>query len=521
MSDYSNYLIFGKDQTLGIVSLEVKGEEATVFIQEKDGSISTITDNAEFWLLTKDKVSSKLHALDGDQYFKYATTFPNQEDRDNAVKALKKNGNEFYRIYDAKEQSLVYYGMTYYKGLQPSEVSILSFDIEATTLLHNQDAKLLIISNTFRDSKGKITRKMFNYDEFENECDMINSWCAWVRKMDPSILCGHNIYGYDFGYLNYIAQTNGTSLRLGRDGSDIRFDMWDASFRIDGSNEISYRNAHIFGREIVDTMFLSYKYDAVGKNFESYGLKPIIKNLGLEKPGRTFIDASQIRYLYKDPEMWKLIKQYAEEDADDSLKLFDLMAPAYFYVTQSVSKSFQAVINSATGSQLNNVMVRAYLQEGHSIAKADEISGIEGGISFAVPGVYRNLFKIDIKSCYPSQILRFKLFDENKDPKGYFYEMVKYFTYQRFDYKKKFKETGEKYFKDLDAAAKVFINSAYGLCSTPGLNYNCEAVGAKITRESRAIINMALKWASGQDSEYWFKIFREKTGKEEEVDEAG
>lgn len=510
-ADYSNKLIFGKDQTERIVSLETNGDETIAFIQEKDGSISKVSDASVFWILTDQKVSSKMNRLAGDQHYKFIGTFPNQEERDRVVKILKKENVDFYRIFDGKEQTLVYNGMTYYKGLQPKEVSILSFDIEATTLLHNEHAKLLIISNTFRDSKGNITQKMFAFDEFQNECEMINAWCSWVRKMDPSIMCGHNIYGYDFGYLNYIARLNGTSLRLGRDGSDIKFDMWDASFRVDGTNDIEYRNARIFGREIVDTMFLSYKYDAQAKKFESYGLKSIIRTLGLEKQGRTFVDAAQIRNLYKDPKWWKLIKQYAEEDADDSLKLFDIMIPAYFYVAQSVSKPFQAVINSATGSQLNNVMVRSYLQDGHSIAKADEIKGIVGGISFAVPNIYKNLYKVDIKSCYPSQILRFKLYDKKKDPEAHFYQMVEYFTLKRFELKKLVKETGDAQAKDRDKSAKEFINSAYGVCTTPGLNYNCEEVGKKITTESRKIINNSLKWASGKNAYYWFEKFYQKT----------
>jgi len=516
MSDYSNKLIFGKDTSLGIVSIEHKGDLLIAYVQDENGIVNEYVDDTnKFWLLTDHSVSSKMERLAGDQHYKYIGKFSNQEERDNVVKILKKEQVDFYRIFDPKEQSLVYNGMTYYKGLQPKEVSILSFDIEATTLVHSAESKVLIISNTFRDSKGNLTRKMFCYDDYENEGEMLRDWCSWVRKMDPSIVCGHNIYGYDFQYLAYLARTNGVSLNLGRDGSEIKFDMWESSKRVDGTQDIEYYNARIFGREIVDTMFLSITYD-VGRNFQSYGLKQIIKQLGMEKEGRTFIDASQIRNLYKIPEKWKLIKQYAEEDADDSLKLFDVMAPSYFYVCQSVSKSFQQIINSATGSQINNVMVRSYLQDGLAVAKTSPINPIQGGISFAVPGIYKNLFKIDIKSCYPSQILRFKLHDKDKDPKANFYEMVKYFTYQRFEYKKKFKETGNQYWKDLDAAAKVFINSAYGACTTPGLNYNCEAVGAKITKESRAVIDLALQWASGKKSDYWFEKFYTATGKSNE-----
>ena len=58
---------------------------------------------------------------------------------------LKKNDVDFYRIYNAKEQSLVYHGMTYYKGLKPQEVSVLSWDIESSTLRHKPESKVLMI----------------------------------------------------------------------------------------------------------------------------------------------------------------------------------------------------------------------------------------------------------------------------------------------------------------------------------------------------------------------------------------
>ena len=102
----------------------------------------------------------------------------------------------------------------------------------------------------------------------------------------------------------------------------------------------------------------------------------------MEKENRQYYDASKIRLVYQDPTEWEKIKQYAKEDADDSLNLFYLMSPAYFYYSQSVSKPFQEIILGATGSQINNIMIRAYLQQGHSIPKASKPEPYEGGNFF-------------------------------------------------------------------------------------------------------------------------------------------
>lgn len=502
MSNYSNDLIFGIDKTERVVSIEHKDEEIILFIQTPSGKIETKTMPAIFWFITQNRVSSKQFELNGNQHYKYLAMFGTQKERDEIHRKIKGEGHDLYRIYDHKEQSMVIQGITYYKGMQPKEVSILSFDIEATTLVHNKDSKVLIISNTFRDHAGKITRKLFVYDQYENEGQMLEAWCDWVRKMDPSIICGHNIYGYDIPYITFCAKQSGVKIRLGRDNSEITFDKWDSGFRKDGSQDLEYRNCYIYGREILDTMFLSYKYD-IGRQFESYGLKPIIKQLGMEKEGRTFIDAGDIRNLYKIPEKWKLIKQYAEEDADDSLKLFDKMVPAQFYFAQTVSKPFQAIINGATGSQMNNIMVRSYLQKEHSIAKASEVSGFEGAVSFGIPGIYRNAFKQDVVSLYPSIMRQYKIYNKEKDPEQNFSKLVDYFLLERIKNKKLAKETGEQYYNDLQESQKVGANSLYGFKGAPGLNYNNPDGAAEVTRRGREVLTKAILFATGKDVNYW------------------
>lgn len=493
-------LVFGMNDLDKIVSIETKDDKIIAF-REENGVIEELTDDNIFWILTNEKVSSKQETLDGDQHYKYIAKFSTKQERDKVVNVLKKNEVDFYRVYDPKEQSLIFQGITYFKGLSPKDVSILSFDIETTGLLHDDNAKILLISNTYRN-QDKLVRKLFAYDEYKNQGEMIKAWCKWVREVNPSIMCGHNIYGFDIPYMNYIARKNNVYLKLGRDGSSVEFDKWESSFRKDGSQDIDYTNCHIYGREIVDTMFLSYKYD-FKREFESYGLKPIIRQLGMEKQGRTFVDGDQIRFKYKDPETWKLIKQYAIEDADDSLKLFDKMIPAYFYFNQSCSKTFQQIINSATGSQINNMMVRSYLQKNHSIAKGDEATEYAGAISFGIPGIYRNCFKQDVASLYPSIMRQYKIYPEGKDPDKHFLKMLDYFTLERLANKKRFEETKEIKYEQLSEAQKIVINSMYGFLGTSHLNYNYPKGAALVTDHGRVILSVAVKYATNKPIEYW------------------
>jgi len=513
--DNTEKLVFGKAGVKGVVGLEVADDTAEVFVQDKDGGISSVFVSNRFWILSNKNLNGKFAKLKGDLHYNWGTQFKDRATWSKCRGAWKKS-DDIYTIWSEQEALMTKDGICYYQGLNPKDVSVLSFDLETTGLdPSNENAKIVLISNTFRSLKGKET-KLFSYDEYETEADMLLDWCQWICDKDPSILTGHNIFGFDIRYLLGRADSCGITLNIGRDGSALTPHEYTSSFRIDGSRDMEFTNVKCYGREVIDTMFLSYRYDAVKKKYDSYGLKSIIKTEGLEKEGRTFYDASQIRYKYKDPEEMKKIKEYCIDDADDALALFDLMCPAYFYQSQSTTRSFQHLHISATGALINGILVRSYLQEGHSIPKADQLEKLEGGISFAIPGVYRNLVKIDLKSAYPSQVLRFKLFDKSKDPEGNFYKLVKYFTEQRFHYKKMNKQTGDKKWEDLDASGKIFINSAYGACSTNGLNFNSPEVAAKITLETRNVIDLALKWSSGRGKDYWMDLFKSITKGETE-----
>jgi DNA polymerase elongation subunit (family B) len=492
----STEIIYGKDQTQRVVSVEPgTGSHCTLFIQNEDGTVTHKEVLQAWWILYKQKHNDKMRELEGNQPFKYIMEYDNKAKHAEILKASRDKRLDHYVCRDDKEAFLVKSGVTYFKGLKVKNVSVLSFDIETITLGHNAGSKVILISNTFRNHEGDITRELFAYDDYLDQSDLIEAWCAWVRKMDPTVLVGHNIYGFDLPYLAYC---NSGRLPLGRDGSGSTFAHRSSQFRKDGSQTYEYTNVHIYGREIVDTFFLALKYD-IGRNYESYGLKQIIKQEGLERQGRTFYDASKIKDNYQNPEEWAKIKEYCKDDADDALALYDLMIAPFFYSAQSIPRSFQHVINSATGGQVNGIMVRSYMQAGHSVAEGDSSTEYEGAISFGNPGIHKNVFKIDVRSLYPSIMLHFKVYHPVKDPKKHFIQMVEFFTKARIEYKKKGQETGDRYFKDLDSSAKLFINSAYGFLGMPKANYNYPAGAAEVTRHGREILKKAIMWASGRE----------------------
>ena len=483
-------LIYGKDQTERIVSLEVDDSNCELFIEDKDGTVRSEFIPNKYWILSPKPLKNKWIKLAGNLHYQYGQQYETRHEFFMAKNFYK--SEDIFSISDAKEALMVKNGITYYKGMDFKEVSVLSFDIETTGLEHDLNSKVLLISNTFR-KKGRLERKLFAYSDYETDAEMFDDWCNWVKEINPSIMLGHNIFLYDLPYLAFCADRAGTSLALGRDGSDLKFNNYESKFRKDGSQFYHYKKSKVYGRELVDTMFLSIKYD-VGRKYESYGLKNIIKQEGLEIEGRQFYDASKIRTNYKIPEEWEKIKAYAEHDADDALALYDLMGAPFFYMTQSIAKPYQMIGESATGSQINSMMVRAYLQDKHSVPKADEVPNFGGGISLGNPGIYTNVYKLDVASLYPSIMIEYKVFDKDKDPNAYFSKLVNTFTERRFHHKKLAKDS--KYDDDMQGALKILINSAYGFLGTPGLLFNSPKNAAFVTEKGREILTKAINWAA-------------------------
>lgn len=492
-------LLYGKAGIDRIINMEVVGDTIELFRLKEDHSIETIVRPFKYWILSHKQEGKGWVRLNGDLHYKWGKQFSDPQDFYNVAKYLYRS--DIFVTWDAKESAMLKDGYSHYLGLKPSDLPILSFDLETTSLdPEHPDAKILLISNTFRKN-GTIVRKLFSYDDYESQADMITDWANWVFEMDPSVICGHNIFSFDFKYLLGIAEREGIDICIGRDGSPLKQKQKETKFRVDGSRDLHYKKIRCFGRELIDTMFLAYRYDIVTKKYDSYGLKPIIKAEGLEKKDRAFYDASQIRFKYTDPVEWIKIKEYCRDDADDSLALFDLMSPAYFYMTQSIPRSFQQVHESATGAHINGIMVRSYLQEKHSLPKGDQSTEFEGALSDGFPGIYRNCVKWDVSSLYPSIMRQYKVYDKDKDPKGNFLRLTEYFATERLKNKKLAKQTGDKYYDDLQSAQKIFANSMYGFLAAPGLNFNSLHNASFITQKGREFLQKAVIWATGKPYE--------------------
>lgn len=506
-------LIYGKSGLKRVVGLEVNDSKLAteIFIQDENGNVRSEFLPHKYWVLSNNKLNKYAFRLSGNLHYKWGYQFDNKSEWQR-FRAINKN-KDIYSVYNAEESFMVKDGITFFRDLNLKDISLMSFDLETTGLEGTlKDAKVLLISTTFRDKNSQVN-KLFSYDDYESEKDLLEDFANYIYDANPTLLLGHNILSFDFPYLRDRAEITGAKLRMGRNGSELEFNTYDSKFRLDGTRELFYKSVKVYGREIVDTFFLASSFD-VSKSLESHALKPMIKQLGFEKEGRQYYDAGSIRDQYKNPVEWEKIKKYAEEDAEDAVKLWDYMGPLYFNMCQYFPKPLTEMLLTASGSKINSMMVRGYLQDRHSIPKADEAKKFKGALSFGVSGIYRNCFKIDLAALYPSIMIQYEVYDSDKDPKGYLLQLVKIFRTKRLEYKKLAADTGDKYWQEMDTTAKSILNSFYGFMGAVGLQFNSFECAEFITAKGREILEYTIKWASGKD-------LKEFMPEEEVEDDAG
>jgi DNA polymerase I len=493
----SDRLLYGKSNINGIVSMEVDNDKAELFIQNENGGVSSIHVDNRFWILSNKNIDGSFKKLDGSLHYQWGRLYKDRKEYEKARSDFKRKEHDIFSIWNDAEALMVKDGYSYFRGLKQKDISLLSFDLETTGLDGKApDAKIVLISTTYRDVNGSIN-KLFSHDEYETEGHMLEAFCSYVLGKDPTLLVGHNILGFDFPYLRDRADANDMVLILGRNDSEIEFARYESKYRLDSTRDLLYKNVSVYGREIVDTFLLAHSFD-VSKKYESYALKPLIKQLGFEKEGRQYYDAGSIRLHYNDPEEMKKIKQYAIDDAEDAVKIWDYMGPLFFNMGPMIPKRFSQILLTASGSKINSMMVRSYLQDKHSLPKATPVEKFKGATSFAVPGIYNNCFKIDIASLYPNIILSFGLYDKEKDPKQHLLTLVKIFKENRLKLKKLAAETSDDTYKQMDTTTKGILNSFYGFLSAQGLLFNSPSIAAFITAKGREILDITINYFSGK-----------------------
>jgi DNA polymerase elongation subunit (family B) len=505
-----NEVLFGSDPTPGIVAVEPVGA-SSMRLFRRDGLRLSWEDVpfSPFILLEDERHLAgfpgdhDVEALSGENPYACLASFRGWPECLRARDHLRKTTGDspsapqasYLFLSDPVHQFLLRSGRTLFKGLPYPHLHRLAIDIETgcTPGFEFSNAGRpgdRILSMALADSQGH-EEVLFAGDLGESE--MLQALCERIRVLDPDVIEGHNLFNFDLAYILARARMHRIPLRWGRDGSEprVRRSRFTVAERI-----IDFTRVDLFGRHVVDTLFLLQAYDVAARELESYGLKSAAVHFGLSADDRTVIDGGQVQWTFEnDPET---LRKYNLDDARETLALSELLGYSFFLQARIFPYGYQNIPLRGNATKINALFLREYLRRGVSIPRPQGGGDFEGGYTDVfVQGLVRHVVHCDVASLYPSIMITFGL-KPRGDTLSIFLPLLEALRVFRLEAKKLAQGAppghDRDYYQALQQTFKVLINSFYGYLGTELHHFADPTMAAEVTRKGREIIRGMLEW---------------------------
>jgi DNA polymerase elongation subunit (family B) len=327
---YDNKVLFGHDARPGLLAFEREGDAAVrVFARQSGRTESFVQDLTPFILLANPQLLKSwtgkydIEKLAGEGFYTYLVRLQRWSDLDKARTHLQKASGKppsaldapYFFLNDPVAQHLLLTGHTHFLGLAFEQLGRLQLDIETYTTEGFEFPNPgrpgdRIIAIALSDQTGW-ERVISGHDLSEPE--MLEELTLDIRRRDPDVIEGHNLFRFDLEYIEARARRHRIQLKWGRDGSGLRS---HASRMNIAERTISYRKYEVFGRHIADTWMLAQLYDLGRRDLESYGLKDVARHFGVAAPDRTYIQPERVSWYFDhDP---KTLFRYALDDVRET-----------------------------------------------------------------------------------------------------------------------------------------------------------------------------------------------------------
>ncbi|HSY77972.1 MAG TPA: DNA polymerase domain-containing protein [Verrucomicrobiae bacterium] len=504
---YSNRLLFGDAGDPGVVAVEVASKTEIDVYKRVAGNLTrerrpirlfAIVENMS--LLEGFRAPHETRVLEGDFRYRILVTFDSLDALDAARRHLRNVTDKapnapdapYLVLADPVEQHLMLTGMTFFIGLDFSDLRRLQLDIETYISpgfefpsSAREGDRVIAISLT--DSTG--FERLLKGTEMDERA-MLEEMVAIIQARDPDVVEGHNLFRFDLEYLETRARRHRVPLRLGRDGGELR--ARPSRMQI-AERSIAYRRYDIPGRNIIDTWILAQHYDISSRELESLGLKQLAQHFGLARKDRVYIDASKISYYFAhEPEK---LYEYALDDARETRALAETLSPSYFVQAQIFPYSYQSAVLRGNATKIDALMLRAYLAAGYSIPEASPPAPVAGGYTEVRRcGVAHGVLHCDVTSLYPSLMLQYR-HAPAADRLGVFLKLLGDLRSFRVQAKALARELSGSERRNADALQltfKILINSFYGYLGFSLGHFNDFTEANALTKRGRDLIQRAV-----------------------------
>jgi DNA polymerase I len=478
-------VLFGKDPTPYIVAVEPIDSRIRLFIRE-GGQLRTVEEPFRPWLLSDMRMEmDSVHwqelkgELQGRRMLKHLAVCDGREAFEDLRRALRDEHREIIAYGSFARQYLIQSGKTLFKGMTFADLHRVQLDIETSTLTPDQaGARILMIA--LSDTRGY--EALLDGDEKQ----ILEQLVERIQALDPDVIEGHNLFGFDLPYLAARAQALGVPLKLGRDGSELRFGSPRQC--IIGANSRTFTPAFAHGRHLIDTYLSVQRFDIGRGELEGYGLKEVAQQLGIAAPDRIYLEREQIPDLWRtDPET---VRRYCLQDVHETRRLADLTLPTEFYQCQMLPDTLQNLATIGTGEKANLMFLRAYLAEGYAVPAPQGAREYPGGYTeVRQVGLIPRIVKADVESLYPSVMLRYGI-KPRADHLNVFLPTLERLRRLRLDAKARAKQTQgaeSAYWDGLQNSFKILVNSYYGYLGSP-FHFNDYDAAEQVTLTGQELV---------------------------------
>jgi len=454
---FDSTILYGKDSTEGIVSVSANRNGIATVWRRVDGEISKEIEPFHNWFVISDpsllddiKAQHEVFELSGSHPFKYQVLTKNYTTLEYGIvknynAKYKTNHKSFYDLptqtvvhFPTTEQYLIQTGRTYFKGMNWDNLHRLQFDLE-TYSLDAKDGAIFLIA--IKDNRGY---ERIIDDASMSEPFLIRELIRIIQERDPDIIENHNIFDFDLPFLEHRAKMHKIKLTLGRESS--RVFPQRGTLKV-GESTVSFTRYCIQGREVIDTLHAVRRWNAIARELTSEGLKEAAQYFSISSHNREYIDGDKIGDVWKsdlsacNAQAGKeRVRRYALDDVKEVAGLSDMLMQDKFMLAQIIPMPFEKVATSGTASALDAIMIRGYLQKGHSLPKPQErIGTFKGGrTDLFIEGVVENVLHADVSSMYPTIMLT-KNIKPSSDTLDLFLSILSVLTATRLNAKRKLK----------------------------------------------------------------------------------
>lgn len=405
-------------------------------------------------------------------------------------------------------------------------LKVMSFDIEVRNPKGMPDAKtdeiiMISLAGNFGLSKVLSTKEShLEYVEtLKNEKEMISRFIEIVNIENPDVILGYNSDNFDFKYIDDRAKKLNISMKLGLDGSDLKF------------LRRGYVSAAVIrGRIHVDLYPIMRRH----LTLDRYTLERVYLELFDEE--KEDIEGDEIwKYWDSGGEMLDELFEYSMDDAIAAYKIGEKMLPINRELTRIIGQPLADISRMASGQMVEWFLIRKAHKYGELVpnkpsqyeyTKRRGKTYVGGYVKEPVKGLHENIVSFDFKSLYPSIIISKNISPETVikgetteehhtapevphkfriEPPGFIPSIIGDLLKERViikDLMKKTDDPVEKRILDVQQQAlKTLANSMYGLYGFPRFRWYSRECADAVTAWGRDYIKKTMKKAEN----YGFK----------------